>query len=135
MSSCKDKTQLFTEEVWRNKNFQIFEEMIHRDFEYHDPIMTTVTTKEEYKAFITGIQTRSPDMKYDMLDIIAEGNKVVVLYSFSGTPVTDPTGAPLNGIKVEHKGVAIYYYENDKIVKIWDVWDMYSVLKQLGKIP
>jgi hypothetical protein len=33
------------------------------------------------------------------------------------------------------KGIAIYYYENVKIMKIWDVWDYYSVLKQLGKLP
>jgi predicted ester cyclase len=109
--------------------------MIHHDFEYNDPVASTVKTKENYKAFISDIQTRSPDMKYETLDIITEHNKVVVLYSFSGTPVTDVTGASLDGIKVEHKGVAIYYFENDKIVKIWDVWDMYSVLKQLGKIP
>jgi len=135
MSDYKEKVQLFTEEVWRNKNFRIFEEMIHHDFEYNDPVANTVKTKEDYKAFVSDIQSRSPDMKYEVLDIIAERNKVVVLYSFSGTPVTDRNGAPLNGIKVEHKGVAIYYFENDKIVKIWDVWDCYSVLKQLGKIP
>ena len=135
MTDYKEKVQLFTEEVWRNKNFDVFEEMIHHDFEYNDPVAFKVKTKEDYKAFIVGIQTRNPDRKYDMLDIIAEGKKVVVLYSFSGTPVTDMTGAPLDGTTIEHKGMAIYYFENDTIVKIWDVWDMYSVLKQLGKIP
>ena len=135
MSDYKEKVNLFTEEVWRNKNYQVFEGMIHRDFEYNDPVANTVKTKEDYRVFASGIQSRNPDMQYDVLDIIAERNKVVVLYSFSGTPLTDPTGAPLPGIKVEHKGVAIYYFENDKIMKIWDVWDCYNVLKQLGKIP
>ena len=111
------------------------QDMIHPDFEYNDPVANTVKTKEDYKTFASGIQSRNPDMKYDVLDIIAEHNKVVVLYSFSGTPLTETIGAPLNGIKVEHKGVAIYYFENDMIVKIWDIWDCYSVLKQLGKIP
>jgi len=25
-----------------------------------------------------------------------------------------------SGKKLEHKGVAIYYFEDDKVVKIWD---------------
>ncbi len=134
MDKYKDKIRLFTEEVWNKKRFQVFDEMIHQDFIYNDPIATSVKTKDEYKAFISGIQSRSLDMNYEMLDVIAECDKVVVLYSFQGTPATDPAGVSLSGKKVEHKGTAIYYFDKDKIVKIWDVWDLYSVLVQLGKI-
>ena len=74
-------------------------------------------------------------MNYETLDIIAECNKVVVLYSWKGTPVTDIAGVSPSGKKLEHKGIAIYYFDKDKVVKIWDVWDLYSILKQLGKIP
>ena len=109
--------------------------MIHRDFVYHDPVRPDVQTKDEYQSFISSIQSRSPDMNYETLDIITEHNKVVVLYSWSGTPVTDILGVPPSGKKLEHKGVAIYYFKQDKVVKIWDVWDMYSILKQLGKTP
>ena len=135
MDKYKDKIRLFTEEVWNKKRFQVFDEMIHQDFIYNDPIATSVKTKDGYKAFISGIQSRSLDMNYEMLDIIAECDKVVVLYSFQGTPATDPAGVSLSGKKVEHKGTAIYYFDEDKIVKIWDVWDLYTVLVQLGKIP
>ena len=135
MNKYKEKIQFFTEEVWNKKNFQIFDEIIHRDFIYNDPIATFVNTKDEYKAFISDIQSRSSDKNYETLDTIAECNKVVVLYSFQGTPATDPTGVSLSGKKVEHKGIAIYYFDEDKIVKIWDVWDLYSVLIQLKKIP
>jgi steroid delta-isomerase-like uncharacterized protein len=135
MSTCKEKTQVFTEEVWNQQNFRIFDDMLHQDFRYHDPIRPDVKTKEDYQRFISDIQSRSPDTTYETLDIIAECQKVVILYSWSGTPVTDIAGAPLSGKKLEHKGVAIYYFEQDKVVKIWDIWDMYSILKQLGKIP
>jgi steroid delta-isomerase-like uncharacterized protein len=135
MNKYREKIQFFTEEVWNKKNLRVFDEMIHQDFIYNDPVATSVNNKDEYKAFISDIQSRSLDMNYETLDIIAECNKVVVLYSFQGTPATDPAGVSLSGKKVEHKGTAIYYFDKDKIVKIWDVWDLYSVLIQLGKIP
>jgi len=125
---------LFTQEVWRNKNNQVYEDMIHPDFSYHDPVSPEVTTKTEYMEFIKRIQATSPDMKYTILDIIGEFNKVVSLYSWEGTPVIEVAGVPPSGEKLEHKGIAIYYFENDKVVKIWDVWDRFSVLKQLGVI-
>jgi len=134
MNQYKDKVRDFTEEVWNKKNFHVFEQMIHPDFQYNDPIYPSVNSKDEYKAFISRIQTTSPDTSYEMIDIIAEEEKVVVLYSWTGTPVEEVGGVPPTGKKLEHKGVAIYYFDNDKVIKIWDVWDRFSVLKQLGLI-
>ena len=135
MNQLKSKVRFFTEEVWNKKNFQLFDKMIHPDFQYNDPVTPEVNSKEEYKAFISRIQTISPDMNYEMIDVIAEDDKVVVLYSWTGTPVEEVAGIPPTGKKLEHKGTAIYYFDNDQIIKIWDVWDRYSVLKQLGIIP
>ena len=134
MKDFKDKVRLFTQEVWNNKNYRVYEDMIHPDFSYHDPVSPGVTTKTEYMGFIKRIQATSPDMKYTILDIIGESSKVVSLYSWEGTPVIEVAGVPPSGKKLEHKGIVIYYFENDEMVKIWDVWDRFSVLKQLGVI-
>jgi predicted ester cyclase len=74
-------------------------------------------------------------MNYEMVDIIAEAEKVVVPYSWTGTPVEVIAGVSPTGKKLEHKGTAIYYFDNNQVIKIWDVWDRYSVLKQLALIP
>ena len=132
MNQYKDKVKDFTEEVWNKKNFDVFDKTINSDFKYNDPVYPNVNSKDEYKAFISRIQTTSPDTHYEMIDIIAEAEKVVVLYSWTGTPVEEVGGVPPSGKKLEHKGVVIYYFDSDQIVKIWDVWDRYSVLKQLG---
>jgi steroid delta-isomerase-like uncharacterized protein len=134
MNQYKIKIKGFTEEVWNKKNFQVFDKIIHPDFQYNDPIYPNVNSKDEYKAFISRIQTTSPDTNYEMIDIIVENEKVVVLYSWTGTPVEELGGVPPTGKKLEHKGVAIYYFDNDQVIKIWDIWDRFSVLKQLGII-
>ncbi len=69
-----------------------------------------------------------------MIDIIAEAEKVVVLYSWTGTPVEEVGGVLPTGKTLEHKGIAIYYFDNEQVIKMWDVWDRFSVLKQLGII-
>ncbi len=134
MSKCREQVHQFTEKVWNQKNFQIYEDTIHQEFQYHDPVMPSVNNKDEYKSFISRIQSTSPDMHYETMDVVAESEKVVVLYSWTGTPVREVAGIPPSGKKLEHKGIAIYYFDNDKIVKIWDVWDRYSLIRQLGII-
>ena len=134
MNQYKSKIKGFTEEVWNKKNFQVFDKIIHPDFQYNDPIYPNVKSKDEYKAFISRIQTTSPDTNYEMIDIIVENEKVVVLYSWTGPPVEELGGVPPTGKKLEHKGVAIYYFDNDQVIKIWDIWDRFSILKQLGII-
>ncbi len=135
MNPYKDKVRDFTEQVWNKKNFQVFDKMIHPDFQYNDTVYPDVNSKDEYKAFIYRIQTTSPDTNYEMIDIIAEAEKVVVLYSWTGTPVEEIAEIPPTGKKLEHKGIAIYYFDNNQVIKIWDVWDRFSILKQLGLIP
>jgi steroid delta-isomerase-like uncharacterized protein len=131
MTNYKEKIKIFTEEVWNQQNFTTFETMIHPTFVYNDPIMTSVKTKAQYHAFIARSKRVSSDMYYEILDIIAEDNKVVVLYKWTGTPRRKIKGVPPSGKQVEHNGIVIYYFENDTIVKIWDVWDLYSLLTQL----
>ncbi len=134
MSEFREKIQRFTDEVWNKKNFDVFEQMISSNFTYHDPVSPTINNKKDYKLFIQGIQTRSPNMNYKILDTISENKKVVTLYSWSGTPVVEMAGIKPSGKKLEHKGIAIYYFEGDVVEKLWDVWDFYSALKQLGAI-
>jgi len=134
MNQYKDKVRNFTEEVWNKKNFKVFDKMIHTDFQYNDPIYPNVNSKDEYKAFISRILKTSPDTNYEILEIISEVEKVVVLYSWTGTPVEEVGGVPPTGKKLEHKGVEIYYFDHDQVIKIWGIWDRYSVLKQLGMI-
>jgi len=118
MNQYKDKVRCFTKEIWNKKNFHIFDKMIHPNFQYTDPIYLNVNSKDEYKAFISRIQTTSPDTNYDMIDIIAEAEKVVVFYSWTGTPVEAVGGVLPTKKKLEHKGVAIYYFDNDQVIKI-----------------
>jgi len=134
MSIYTDKIHHFTEEVWNKKNFDIYEQTISPNFTYHDPISPTVNNKNDYKSFVQEIQTQFPNMKYKIIDSISENNKVVILYSWMGTPVVEVAGIKPSGQTVEHKGVAIYYFEDDMIEKLWDVWDFYTVLKKLGAI-
>jgi len=131
MVNQRNLIERFTNEVWNNQNFNVFQEVLSQDFEYHDPLAPDTHDRNDYMGFIKEIQVECPDMSYEIIDVISETNKVAVLYSWSGTPTVEIGGVEPSGKKVEHKGTAIYYLDEDKVYKLWDIWDKYSVIMQL----
>ena len=72
-----------------------------------------------------------PDYRFDLLDLIAEGDKVVARMPFTGTltgPVLDlqPTGR-----SVRADEIVIFRIADGRIVEAWEVYDEYSMRKQL----
>lgn len=73
-----------------------------------------------------------PDGREELLDIVAEGNKVAARHRFSGTQ-SGPLGSfPPTGKKMVVEYIAIYRIENGCIVEAWVEWDNKSGLTQLG---
>lgn len=73
-----------------------------------------------------------PDFRTEILDLIAEGDKVAARVIMTGTHTGDFYGIPATGKHVEFSGMFIARIESGKIVEHWGEEDAYSLLKQLG---
>ena len=67
-------------------------------------------TVEESKQFIATMRSRMPDIRVDIEDVIAEGDKAVARFAVTATKDGDP-------ISVEHG--YIYRLEDGKIAEQW----------------
>jgi steroid delta-isomerase-like uncharacterized protein len=86
-----------------------------------------------YNAYSTAF----PDFKITVEDIIAEGNKVVMRYTFAGTHQgTLPTiPAAASGKKVNVQGVAIFRVSKGRVEELRFIWDKFSLVQQIGVQP
>ncbi len=76
-----------------------------------------------------------PGGRYSMEDIIAEGDRVVLRWIFSGIHEGDLMGIPPTRKQVVMPGISIYRFSDGMVTDIWEYYDRYSVLQQLGVIP
>jgi hypothetical protein len=67
--------------------------------------------------------------------MVAEGDKVVVHFTFRGTHKGVFAGIPPTGKQVEMKGVQIARLVNEQIVEDWVIRDTMGLMQQLGVIP
>ena len=69
----------------------------------------------------------------EIVDIIAEDNKVYARMLYSGIHQGELFGyAPTHG-KLKWDGVAVFTFENSKIAELWVLGDVHCVIKQLTR--
>ena len=68
-------------------------------------------------------------------DLVAEGDKVVVRWTFRGTHPGEFQGVPPTGKQVTIIGISIFRIVGNKVVEDWTIIDLLGLLQQLGVIP
>ena len=71
----------------------------------------------------------------EVVDQIAEGDKVVTRIVSTGTHTGAFQGIPATGKPIRVDGILIERYANGRIVERWDQFDQLGMLQQLGVIP
>jgi steroid delta-isomerase-like uncharacterized protein len=84
------------------------------------------------KAALKMLHAAFPDFRIVVEDIVAEGNKVVVRSTITGTQTGAFAGIPASGRKLNIQAVDIHLIEHGKIQKTWHTEDWMSGLRQLG---
>jgi C-1 hydroxylase len=90
---------------------------------------------DEWKDLFAWARTNVPDWHHKIEDIVAEGNKVVVRLTASGTPRERWRMYKTNGQSFTSKGFFLFRIENGKIVEVWDQFNELWELQQLGALP
>jgi steroid delta-isomerase-like uncharacterized protein len=75
-----------------------------------------------------------PDLHLTVEDMIAEGDKVVVRNTVTGTHRGEYMGLPPTGKSVTYDEIFIFRFVNGRIAETWGVVDVLSQMKQLGVI-
>jgi predicted ester cyclase len=110
-----------------------WDELFVPDFVRHDPA-GGFRSREDYKRFLSRLLVALPG-HFTIEDLIAEGDKVVLRYTFRGTHQGQWRGIPPTGKAVTFTGSYIYRIVDGKIVEGWENADTLGLLQQLGAVP
>lgn len=92
-------------------------------------------TRAQDRAAVEGWKTFSPEGKMTILQIIAEGDRVAVLWTGEGVNTGEGNGLPATGRPFKVTAMTMFRLKDGKIVEEWNVFDNYSLLSQLSLLP
>src|SRR5215217_1151566 len=127
--------QRLIEEVYNEDNLDVVDELVAPDIFDHAAVPEHRHGIAGFKHVMEWVRTFSSDVHYDIDDIIAEGDKVAVRMTQSGTHTGSVRGNPATGKRFSVDYVHWFRLADGKVAEMWAVRDDLSRLQQLGLIP
>ena len=88
--------------------------------------------REAIKAYIAAYLDGFPDLHISIDQLLAVGDKVVGVFTFTGTHKGDLFGIMPTGRTISVRQIAIYRVERGQIVDEWEISDQLGLMHQIG---
>lgn len=122
-------------EVFNRGNNRLIDDLLAPGFvEHEEPPPGIPPGREGVKQIVSLFRSAFPDLKVDIDDTIAEGDKVVVRSTWSGTHKGEFMGIPPTGKSVSFGVIDIVRIAGGKIVEHWGQMDAMRLMQQLGAV-
>jgi len=136
LEANKDLVRRFAEAL-NAEDWEALNDLVTEDFARHSQATAgpQVRSREEFIQLQESFLVTFPDQRVTLHKIIAEGDEVAVLATYSGTH-SGPMGEfPATGKSVEAAFLSIFRIEAGRIAELWVEWDNVAMLTQLGLFP
>ena len=132
----KELVRRLIEEVFNQGNMSWADEFLAPDFVEHEELPPGIPDgREGVKQMTAMLRSAFPDFHATIDDIIAEGDKVVIRQSWTGTHRGEFMGIPPTGKRVSFGVIDIIRVDGGKFVEHWGQMDNAGLMQQLGAVP
>lgn len=133
MSDLKARTQQLIDGL-NQGNLDVIDEVVHDDFVEHEALPPGIPNgKEAPRVLFSMMLAAFPDFRYNVEEMLQDGNKVVIRGRFTGThDGVEFMGIPPTGNGFDAAVIDIMEYAGDKLIGHWGVMDNAAMMQQLG---
>ena len=125
-------------EVFNGRRLDLLEDVLHPEFRGRGisaftpggPEVGPGARRKLYEMFIQAI----PDARGEVLEVVAEGDKVVLVDRFGGTHRGEFLGRPGTGDRIEWMAMHIYTIRDGKLLEDAIMTDSLAIMQQLGLV-
>ena len=130
----KDLIRRIIAEAFNEGNLEVVDEALAADYLDHQVDPDAPGGPAAFKAFVRAFRATFPDVRVEVEDLIAQGDRVALRVTWRGSQQGALGAIPATGLPVEFGGYHIYRLEDGKIAEHWGLQDDLSLLLQLGVI-
>ena len=123
-------------DVWHSRELDQLDDLIAENHVNHDPNNPSdLLGVEGYRELITMYTTLLPNLRFDIHEIIADGDVVCTRWTARGTHTGEALGLAPTNVAVTRTGLSWQRVENGKIVETWVERDGLGLARDLGMVP
>ena len=122
------------DEIFSQGKLDVIDDIFAPNYVGYTQHGTVVHGSADVKQFVAQYLSAFSHAQSVVEDLVAEGDRVVVRLTFTGTHTSAWMGIPPTGKPVTVKGMALYRLKDGKIVEQWTIGDTLGLLQQLGAV-
>lgn len=112
------------------------DEILAENYVDHDIPGPFPGDREGLKQAVIGVRAAFPDVQPELFEILAEDDLVAVRVEAGGTHTGEAfMGVPPSGATIRWKEMHVFRCRDGRIVEHRGVFDLLSILQQLGVVP
>jgi predicted ester cyclase len=119
------------ENVLNNRKLELLSSLIAEEYTSSRGIQKVDGFKQQIVELLQGF----PDAQWQVDELLAEGNKVMVRQQLNGTHAGQFQNITATGKRISTKGIAIYELKDGMIINQQIQTDRFGFLQQLGVLP
>jgi predicted ester cyclase len=134
VASNKEIVQRIVDEVVNGGNYGPVREVFSPDFAIHKASMSFPPGPEAFKMAVREWRDAFPDYRVSVIQLVAEGEYVTVLYSAEGTHTGSLRGMPPTGKAFTVVGAEVHRLVDGLVVESWLADDLPRILTDTGLV-
>ncbi|MEA4910342.1 MAG: ester cyclase [Anaerolineaceae bacterium] len=132
----KENASRFVEEIFNRGNIGIMDELVAPNFVEHEELPPGIPSGREGASQLFGmLRNAFPDFKATLVHLIAEGDKVVIHMTWTGTQKGEFMGMPPSGKRMTIPVIDILRFDEGQVTEHWGLMDSMGMMQQLGATP
>ena len=135
MADNKALTQRFIDEVFNQGNLATLDELVDDGFVEHEEFPGISADKAGLKTFVTTLRDAFPDLRFEIVAMVADGDEVWIQNISRGTHKGEWMGIPATGKSIEVQAIDRVRVRDGRMVEHWGVTDVMTMMQQLGVVP
>jgi steroid delta-isomerase-like uncharacterized protein len=125
----------YFEEVWNRGNLDALDRLLAPTYVNHTPsVPDPPPGPDGLKPIVRALRRAFPDLHYEIRDVVATEDAVVLRVVMTGTHRGDLFGLPPTGRRVAVNQINIERIRDGRIVEHWRVTDELELMRQLGVV-
>ena len=126
----KRLVQRYIEEL-NNGNLAVLDDVLADDYRLNGEMIGRTGGRQ----YSTAMRSAFPGLQTTIDELVAEGDTVVVRYTWRGKNTGELRGLPPTGREVSARGFTLCRVRHGQIAEEWDLDDRLSAMQQLGLLP
>lgn len=119
-------------DIFNSYNYDKLDAVIDEYYIEHSPDPGQKQGLEGLKEAFMELKKGFPDYRFRVDDIVIEGSKASVLFTFTGTNSGEMMGMKPTNKYVDIQGIDYLYLKDGKCTEHWGYIDMHKMMEQLG---